>query len=89
MYTFEWAEDKNRANIDKHGIDFVDAALLFDGVRIEAPSSRDGEIRFRATGKIEGRFITVIYTTRGENIRIISARRARDDERRAYQDVYP
>jgi hypothetical protein len=43
-----------------------------------------GEDRFLATGLVEGLLITVAYTERGDGIRIISARKANNDEQRAY-----
>ena len=43
-----------------------------------------GEDRFLATGRVEGLLVTVIYTERGDCIRIISARKASSDEQRAY-----
>ncbi len=87
--TFEWDEVKNQANIEKHGISFPDACLIFLRPRIEVLSSREGETRWKTTGQLEHRFVTVIYTIRDRNIRIISARRARRHEQQAYQDLYP
>jgi len=52
---------------------------------IEQDLSEDyGEDRFLATGMIEGRLVTVVFTERGERTRIISARKANTDERRKY-----
>jgi uncharacterized DUF497 family protein len=68
---FEWDEAKRRANILKHGVDFVDAIAMFSG-------------RFIASGELAGEIIRVVYTWRGDRCRIINARRARRDERRAY-----
>jgi uncharacterized DUF497 family protein len=54
-------------------------------VLIEQDLNEDyGEDRFLATGMIEGRLVTVVFTERGEKIRIISARKANTDERRKY-----
>ena len=60
---------------------------MFDDplVLIEQDFSEDyGEDRFLATGRVEGLLVTVIYTERGDSIRIISARKANSDEQRAY-----
>ncbi|HYD67435.1 BrnT family toxin [Azospirillum sp.] len=85
---FEWDEAKNAANIAKHGIDFEDAAaILLEDAWVE-PAAYRGEERFLATGPIGGRLYTVIYTFRQGNIRIISARRARTHERRAYRQAH-
>jgi uncharacterized DUF497 family protein len=86
---FEWDEAKRRGNLAKHGVDFVDAQALFDGRPVlTVLSPRSGEERSATTGEIDGRFYTVISTQRGKRIRIISARRARDGEQRAYRSLY-
>ena len=72
------------ANYEKHGITFVGAASIFARPHLTERSDRKDERRWLAIGRLEGRLITVIYTRRSERIRIISARRARDDERRRY-----
>ena len=86
---FEWDEAKHQQNLVKYGIDFVDVEELFDGRPVLTRSShRCGEERFATTGKLKGRFLTVIWTTRGVSIRLISARRARDAEQREYRSLY-
>ena len=68
---------KNAANRRKHGIDFADAAPIFDGPIVEGPDEReDQEVRMIAFGALGLRAIAVVYTGRGESCRIISARRA-------------
>ena len=84
---YSWNEDKNRLNIEQHGIDFEDAQLIFDGPTIEREDNRFdyGEIRVYAIGLLNGIEITVIYTDRDNNERrIISAWRAEPYERRTY-----
>ena len=82
----EWDEAKRQANIEKHGIDFVAAVKIFDDQFIESEDNRRpyGERRYKAFGELDGRVMQVVYTWRGDRRRIISARRARRDERRAY-----
>ena len=83
---FEWDENKNQLNIEKHGIDFIDAAkMIDDGHVFIGFSSYENEQRFIATGIIEARYITVVYTMRCEITRIISARVARKKERLDYE----
>ena len=88
---FEWDENKNKKNIQKHKIDFDTAAEVFDDyfhiVRRDNNHS-ENEDRYLAIGEIEGRLylITVSFTERGNVIRIISARRANQAERREYYD---
>ena len=86
---FEWDEDKRRQNLAKHGVDFLRAALVFDGrPAVMLYSPRTSEDRWQTTADVEGRLITVVWTWRGQRCRIISARRARDGEERAYRQIY-
>ena len=79
---FEWDEAKNDANFAKHGFDFAYAIRIFDGPVRRLASRRMGEEqRMIATGQVEGRFISVVYTRRSGRYRIISARPARRNER--------
>ncbi|HLF05219.1 MAG TPA: BrnT family toxin [Dehalococcoidia bacterium] len=48
-----------------------------------------GETRIVAVGATDGVAVTIVYTTRGEVRRIISARRSKRDERRACRQAYP
>jgi uncharacterized DUF497 family protein len=88
---FEWDEAKNRANIAKHGIDFTRSKEIFSGPTVDFVDHRRnyGETRRAVIGMVEGREVYVVYTVRGEVYRIISARRAKRDERRAYRETYP
>ena len=84
---FEWDEVKNQANIAKHGIDFNHAKGIFD--RYVHPRDDDridyGEVRTIAYGMVDNDILTVVFTIRGDTLRIISARSARRDERRTYR----
>lgn len=86
---FEWNEAKRLATFEKHGIDFADAVRLFVAPSLTARSDRGDEVRFIRVGALNGRFVAVIYTIRDDAYRIISARRARDGEIRAYHESYP
>jgi uncharacterized DUF497 family protein len=84
---FEWDDDKDANNAQKHGISFVDAVTVFDDpFHLEEDSSRPehGEERRKAIGIAGAYFVTVIYTDRDKKRRIISARRARRSERAQY-----
>jgi uncharacterized protein len=84
---FEWDETKAQANLKKHKISFQEARRIFDDLfaLIEQDLSEDfGEDRFLATGVVKGVLVTVVYTERGERIRLISARKANSDEQRRY-----
>ena len=84
---FEWDEDKAAINVDKHGISFELAALVFlDGDRLhESDDRRDyGEDRLVTMGHIENRLHVVVYTETEDAIRIISARKANKREQERY-----
>jgi uncharacterized DUF497 family protein len=85
---FEWDEAKRLTNILKHGIDFVDAIGIFTGRFEETEDLRRdyGERRTRTFGEFEGNVLHVVSTWRNDRRRIISARRARRNERRAYYE---
>ncbi|TCU73814.1 hypothetical protein EDE08_104159 [Bradyrhizobium sp. R2.2-H] len=84
---FEWDEEKNQANLIKHGISFDDASQIFYGPVVVKRSDRNNEERWIALGEYDGRILTVIFTRRDKAIRIISARRPRPDEKRAYREA--
>lgn len=84
---FAWDEHKDAENQRKHRISFEDAADVFeDPHRLEEDSTKPehGEERRRVIGVVQGRMVTVIVTDRNGKTRIISARRARDNERKRY-----
>ena len=80
----DWNEDKAAINRRKHGIDFDEAIEIFYGTSLLRRSDRNKEERWLAIGESEGRVIAVAFTWRGDTLRIISARHARRNERRAY-----
>jgi len=83
---FEWDEFKRAQNVGKHGIDLLLGIYLFDGrPTISYPSPRNGEDRTVTIGWIEAFLLALILTERDDAIRLISLRRARDAERRAYE----
>ncbi len=86
---FAFDAAKSAANKVKHGIDFVEAQALWqDPDRIEGPGRSTNEPRFLIVGQIEETTWTATGTYRHEEtIRIISVRRARDDEKARYFDA--
>lgn len=84
---FDWDLEKAMINREKHRVGFRDATLVFlDDRRMDEDSSRPehGEVRRKTTGMVRGQLMTVIYTVRGGQHRIISARGVRPNERRQY-----
>ena len=90
---FEWDEEKNQTNIEKHKVSFDEAKTVFDdtnAVYIYDEANSVYEDRFNAIGITEGfeRKLTVCHCYRGEDdeiIRIISARRANKHESELYE----
>lgn len=88
MQVFEWDETKRTLNLDKHGIDFLDAVEVFhDQNRIELETVRRGEIRYQTIASVNNIVLLIVYTIRNKVKRIISARRASKNERKAYFDA--
>ncbi|MBI4500201.1 MAG: BrnT family toxin [Gemmatimonadetes bacterium] len=87
--SFEWDPDKRESNLLKRGIDLVDAAGIFQRPVVEWEDNRleYGERRMVAIGELEAAVLTVVYTVRGDVYRLISARRARHDEKAAYRQI--
>ena len=83
--TFEFDPAKSAANLEKHGIDFADAQALWgDPDRLEIPARSLDEPPTQVIGRIGGAVWSAFVTLRGDRIRIISVRRARDEEKAAY-----
>jgi len=88
--TFEWDEVKAQTNVKKHHVTFEEARTVFyDPLSITIPDPRHSahEARFVDVGcSARGRILVVVYTERGERIRIISCRSATRSERKAYEE---
>ena len=70
----------------KHGIDFVEAqALWLDPRRVEAPARSENEPRSVVIARWNDRYWTAVITHREGKVRIISVRRAREEEVRIYE----
>ena len=83
---FEFDQRKSRANERKHGIDFVAAQALWDDPDlVEIPARTVDEPRYLIVGRIGEHHWSGIVTYREDRIRIISVRRARDEEIAIYE----
>lgn len=86
MFVFEFDAAKSRSNLAKHGIDFIDAQLLWDDPRLlEIPARAEDEPRFLMIGLINKKHWSAVVTYRGANIRLISVRQSRDEEVTLYE----
>ena len=86
---FEWDQAKARTNLAKHGVSFESATSVFrDAFALAVVDDREdyGEERILIIGMVDGQLLSVIYTERSENIRIISARRASPYEQQIYNE---
>lgn len=87
--TYEWDESKAILNEQKHGISFEEAVTVFAdplSLTIVDETHSDEEDRFVDIGESSsGHLLVVVYTERGETIRIISCRLATSAERRTYE----
>ncbi|HEY3657824.1 MAG TPA: BrnT family toxin [Steroidobacteraceae bacterium] len=83
---FEYDPDKSTENKRKHGLDFEEAqALWADSALVEIPARVTDEPRWVLIGKFDQKHWSAVVTRRGDNVRIISVRRARDEEVAIYE----
>jgi uncharacterized protein len=84
---FEFDPAKSASNRVKHGIDFAAAQAIWDDAdRLEIPGRIANEARFLVIGQVGGVLWAACVTYREGRIRIISVRRARNDEKEAYDE---
>ena len=86
MSDFEYDGDKSQTNLEKHGIDFLDAqALRNDPDLLEICAKSDDEPRFLVVGLIGQKHWSAVVTYRSGTIRLISVRRSRKREVELYE----
>ena len=89
---FEWDEQKNSENIQRHGIDFADLPELFHYYMLIDFDNREDyqEDRWVGIGILRNSIVVVVFTERpGDMVRFISARKANKYERKRYRNVVP
>jgi len=83
---FEFDSNKSDSNKKKHGIDFIEAQVIWDDPDyIEIPTKTSDEPRFVVIGSIAGMYWSAVITYRKEKTRIISVRRSRKKEIDIYE----
>ena len=83
---FEFYPAKSASNLEKHGIDFTAAQALWqDVMRVEIPARTADEARWLVIGQIGGKHWSVVVTYREQRVRVISARRSREEEVALYE----
>ena len=89
MSKYEWDTNKAKKNIRKHGIGFEEAMSIFQdkfSLTRDDPLHSEREERFIDIGRsTKGNILVVVYTERGDDVRIISCRKATPAERKAYE----
>jgi hypothetical protein len=88
--SFEWDESKTKSNLAKHGVSFEEASTVFGdplSLTIPDPAHSQAEDRFIIIGHSHQQdLLVVVHTERGDNILVISARRASRGERKRYEE---
>jgi len=84
---YQWDKTKAQVNRRKHGVSFADAVAVFeDDWAITIADDYPDEERFATIGRdILGRILIIVYTWRGDDIRVISARKATRSEKEQYE----
>lgn len=88
---FNWDPKKAQSNYQKHHVQFEEAATIFEDslfITVVDKDHSDDEERYISVGiSARGRLLLVAHTDRGDNIRIISARKATKNEEKFYQEA--
>jgi uncharacterized DUF497 family protein len=84
---FEWDPAKAKANIARHGVSFEAAQAVFADLQaLELLDDSTEEERWRLLGRAGSDILLVVYTERGDRVRIISARKASKREQEVYRE---
>ena len=84
MTHYEWDQGKREVNFNKHGVDFADIEHFQWDSALVGRSDRPGESRFIGVGYLQDRLHVVVFTDRYSATRIISLRKASQEERLRY-----
>jgi len=88
--SFEWDERKAKSNLAKHGVSFEEASTVFgDPLSLTIPDPAHSQVEDRSIllgQSHQGKLLVVVHTERGDNFRIVSARRASRRERKSYEE---
>lgn len=87
---FEWDNDKQKSNLQKHGVDFLDAVRIFSNPVLEWVDNRKdyGEKRIMTMGYDDENYFIVVSTWRDKNRRVISVWKAGTDEKEKYHQYF-
>ncbi len=84
-----WDETKRKANVKKHGFDFVGCDAIWDHFTVTREDKRQdyGEVRLVCFGLLSGEEVVMVYTERPRSAHVISLRKAEKHEARYYRQV--
>jgi hypothetical protein len=86
---YVWDETKRKSNLKKHGLDFIDAYLVYENPdKCTYDASRGDEYRLMdvALAVVKGRLLTLVYEEQDDRVRVISFRHASRMERKQYEE---
>ncbi len=85
---FIWDKKKKKKNIKKHGIDFLELGKVFEKPMLTRIDDREdyGETRWISLGDLDGKIVVLVYTEEDDTVRLISARRSTNNEKRIYSE---
>ncbi|WP_320188612.1 BrnT family toxin (plasmid) [Agrobacterium rosae] len=85
---FEWDDEKREKVIEERGVDFVYAALIFEGPVVTSIDDRKnyGEIRLRSIGLVGDECFIVVHTRRDDVTRLITAWKGGRNDRIKYEE---
>jgi uncharacterized DUF497 family protein len=87
---YEWDEAKRAANLEKHGLDFADAQLVYENeekLTLQSPRGVEPRLQDMALVEMAGEVLSLVYVLRGKSVRVISFRRASRRERILYVEA--
>lgn len=85
---YEWDEDKRLSNIRKHGLDFMDADLVFKAsIKVTVDAAHADDDRYVDLAEVNGRVLMLVYSLRQQTVRCISLRVASRRERKLYDEA--
>lgn len=85
---YEWDEEKRQSNLRKHGLDFMDADLVFEApTKVTVDATHADDDRYADFAEVSGQVLMLVYSLRRQTVRCISFRIASRRERKLYYEA--
>lgn len=85
---YEWDEVKRQSNLHKHGLDFMDANLVFEAsIKVTIDAAHADDERYADLAEVNGRVLMLVYSLHRQTVRCISLRVASRRERKLYDEA--